>query len=560
MTVLLVQAQEIKFIQIDNTPGILPFKLGTAHIITSKHIFLYDIDINILKSEVTELTKVYVKLNSSLSVEEIPHSQSLRNSYDHLSILIAEMNQKLSNIQFKTSNANLRQKRGLFNAVGTVQKWLFGTLDANDEIKYENALKTLKDNQQKIVKQVNSQISLSKSLIQKYSKDIELIISNQQKMSKFITQYSRRLENVTNEFYKYTVYFAMIDQLFMNANVIITFLDNLENAITFSKLHVVHPDILNNQNLDEILLELSVHYQQNEILQINKFSWFSIIHTNCYFSENKIVFAIEIPIVNPKTYQYFHLFPIPTKTNYIIVPNEPYLALEENNYQYMEQPCKKTENIYICDHKKITSNPAEDCISALIQDKSPRCTHTAIERPQIIFNKINEEYLIIISSVEIKIKSRCPDEQYHTLLGNLLVQIPVNCTLEYKTFKFGNTQNVKIGKPLLLPKLSEFVAAQKNPTKKFLRIKNIPLEEIHTLKKQADAINPISIEDIENYSTNNWTLWLCIGLIFIIIIVYATYNSNEICRRPVPKKKSETKTEEKSRNSPSILYQPEAVS
>lgn len=50
-----------------------------------------------------------------------------------------------------------------------------------------------------------------------------------------------------------------------------------------------------------------------------------------YVINYNIVFSTEIPIINSSTLQYYHLFPIPTTYNTIIVlPNE-YLALHENN-------------------------------------------------------------------------------------------------------------------------------------------------------------------------------------------------------------------------------------
>lgn len=43
-----------------------------------------------------------------------------------------------------------RLKRGLFNVVGTASKWLFGTLDADDEITINAQLKTMTKNSEKV--------------------------------------------------------------------------------------------------------------------------------------------------------------------------------------------------------------------------------------------------------------------------------------------------------------------------------------------------------------------------------------------------------------------------
>lgn len=553
--ILLVRAQEIKFLQIENSPGILPFKLGTANIVTKKHIFLYDINVGTLKAEINNLNKIYYKLNSSLNAENPPYFYSLRNNYIHLNEVIQEINQKFANIMFYDTPKIVRQKRGLINLGGSLQKFLFGTLDANDGERYENALKTLRSNQQNIVKQVNSQISLSKSLIDRYSRTIDSIVSNQHTISNFITNYSHRLQNITNEFYRYTLSLSMINQIFMNANIIITFLDNIENAITFAKLHVTHPDILTQENLNEILLELSQNYQQNELLKLGSHSWFSIIQTNCHFSENNIIFAIEIPIVYPKTFKYFHLIPFPTSQNSIIIPKLPYLALEETSYQYMEEPCIKVENNYICNQENLERNVATDCIATLIQNGKPKCRQTPIEPPQLIFEKINDEYLVIISKEEIQVQTYCPDENYHSVRGNILAQIPVNCSLRHESYKFGNYENTKASKPLLLPKFEEIYVNYSKPDQP-LKIEAIPLQELHQLRQQIEAVKPLSIADWENTSSN-WEIWTSIGVIAAIIFGYYIYKMKKpFTKNSAPKGEKE----ENPTTSPSVFFQPEDLS
>lgn len=63
-------------------------------------------------------------------------------------------------------------------------------------------------------------------------------------------------------------YFSMLDQIHLNAEVIVAFLANLENAITFSKLHIVHPDLLPSQNLKDAITDLNKHYKSMEILKL----------------------------------------------------------------------------------------------------------------------------------------------------------------------------------------------------------------------------------------------------------------------------------------------------
>lgn len=552
---MLIQASEIKIFKNNDSPGILPFKLGLANIVISKHIFLYDFDLNILKTEITILNQIYLRFNTSLHSEKNPYFQNLIINYEHLHQLISNINQKFINIQF--GQKIKRQKRGLINAGGTLQKFLFGTLDANDGEHYENILTELKNNQRKIIQETNVQLSLSRTLIDKYSKTIEKITLNQQKIADYVNNFNQRFDNFSDELYRYISISTMINQIFINANNIITFLNTLENAVTFSKIHVTHPDVLSHENLNRILNELKRYYSVNKILKLTSFSWFAVIHTNCYYSENGILFALEIPIIYQKSYQYFQLLPFPTNKNTIIIPKQPYLALEDETYQYMEQPCIKIEDKYICDQKNLENDPSTDCIASLVQDKKSSCSQVPIEQPKLMFNKINDEYLIIISRETIKIKSHCPEEEYHLVEGNILVQLPENCSISYKTYTFGNKQSSSLGKPLMLLNIenSTLMKVERNSVKP-LRIDNIALEDVHDLKRQIEAINPISITEIEDRIPNTWTLWTSIGIILTIIILYGFY---KIKMSPKTSGTTTIKKNEES-NPPSVLFRPEVIS
>ncbi|XP_057660730.1 uncharacterized protein LOC130896567 [Diorhabda carinulata] len=76
----------------------------------------------------------------------------------------------LSNIikkKFENLNPHIRNRRGLLNGVSKIYKWLFGNLDSDDEIKYDNAITLLQQNQKNIIHETSLQISLYKKLINK---------------------------------------------------------------------------------------------------------------------------------------------------------------------------------------------------------------------------------------------------------------------------------------------------------------------------------------------------------------------------------------------------------
>ncbi|KAF5285247.1 hypothetical protein FQA39_LY16708 [Lamprigera yunnana] len=332
---------------------------------------------------------------------------------------------------------------------GTISKWLFGTLDSVDGEKYKTDIKNLKQNQLKLIKNVNSQLSISKELLNKYSSTMDTIVSTQKKIFNFINQYVQRLVDINNEFHQYVIIQSIIIQIHINSNIIITFLENLKNTITFSKLQI--PRYF-NYNLKEILMELSNLYKQNEILNLKPDLWYSIIKSNCHITKDNIFFGLEFPIVYPESLQYYKLFPIPTKRNTIIIPPKPYLALKENIIQYMDQQCIQIEKIFLCDGEDLRFDN-EDCVTKLIQNEQQTCNKAVIERPTLIINVISNEYLIILTEDEIQLRKLCPNEEFITIKDYNLIKIPLNCSVIYQKSKFTNRQVSKSSTPFILPKI-----------------------------------------------------------------------------------------------------------
>lgn len=83
---VLVQTHVIKILENHDSPGILPFKLGVANIVTNKHVFLYNINLKVLGAEIknlNEIYKIYIRFNSSLNVDDNAYFHNIQINYEH---------------------------------------------------------------------------------------------------------------------------------------------------------------------------------------------------------------------------------------------------------------------------------------------------------------------------------------------------------------------------------------------------------------------------------------------------------------------------------------------
>lgn len=373
----------------------------------------------------------------------------------------------------------------------------------------------------------------------------------------FINKYQGIVTNEKNSLYKDTVYLSIINQLFLNLNSVINFLNSIENAVTFARLGIVHPDILKINDLKLILKEFSELHDKSEILDLDLYNWYSIIKTNCYFSNETLIFVLEFPLTDGELFDYYHLFPIPTSNNTILIPTKPYMALSSTHYQYMETRCQNINNYYICPQEDLRSAPENDCVGSLLNGNPVHCTFTEIEQPKSSIEQINSDHLLVISKNQVKITSFCKDQELQIIQGRNLITIPKNCTIQINNKKYGNHQNQRPVSPLLLPSIE---IHNKTDIKKLgkIKIENIPLSEMYNIQKSLNSLNPVTIDEINDNATTNWILWIILILIVLISVSIYLFLRFKRCNRS-PARPFPAEIVYQSKPTPSVLFNPEVA-
>lgn len=140
----------------------------------------------------------------------------------------------------------------------------------------------------------------------------------------------------------------VINDITKEFQIIYEILERIETAITFSKINTFHNSIVNPNELFSQLLSISKIIKTIRLLfepEIKNLIHFErAIEIKSYSKENKIVFIIEIPLVEKEKYDYFHLYPLPIQRNNtfkIFIPMSKYLIMNEKNFAFLDQPCKE---------------------------------------------------------------------------------------------------------------------------------------------------------------------------------------------------------------------------
>lgn len=191
-----------------------------------------------------------------------------------------------------------------------------------------------------------------------------------------------------------------LDQIILNCQNLITFLDKLENAIVFSKLNVLHASVISASELEQMISYLTKVYDQENIIQFKDL--ISLLIPNRMYAShthrNKILFAIHLPIFLKQKFEIYRLFPI-RLNNTAIIPSHPYLVLGTDQLQYEDEKCPSIENVCICQNQ--LENKEGSCEAAFIQNaESKNCHLTPTRIMTSIMEVINSQHILSILAVK----------------------------------------------------------------------------------------------------------------------------------------------------------------
>ncbi|KAL0861747.1 hypothetical protein ABMA27_009223 [Loxostege sticticalis] len=530
ITMILLQvavAQDILLDSLEDGPGILPFKLGPTKIISHYHSFLQFIDIDDIKSKVslvrTQLNDVRPQLNDkTLSLYE-PH-------IDYLSKKLEKVSDQLQTFEVN------RVKRGLIDGLGSVVRGISGNLDYTDANRYDNALKYLQSNEEKLVSEFNTHISLSKEWI--------LIMDSE--------------ANRETDLIKYAHLAQLLLILGDNIEDLAEELVKLENLLAFIRASSTHHSMLSLDVLRSMLDKLKSLYNKDEIIDLNLREYYDIIKLGSYYTRNKIVIVFKIPIAFPHTYDLYKLAIVPNKNHNILIPASPYIAIHRNDFMYIETECPKSNTWYLCE-MKINYKPHDqvDCIQTLIttQRLDTICEYTSVHLDKEALEQLDDKHYVFAFPKPTKTQTSCGKNTYTTLQGSYLATVPSGCYLQTSEFTILNSNDRTRGtaiKIMDLPPLEDPSSASPKP---LIKLNSINLENLHASNTKISLQHPVEISQSVGSSLYHTTIPMYVVLLStaaltIGLLIRRSYVKRQ--RNPYNTQETYAEISENPRDGPSL--------
>lgn len=471
-----------------------------------QHVNLEDIEskINLVYSQIQDFRPLLN--NKTLSLYE-PHLEYLSGKLYKITEILQT---------FKVS----RVKRGLINGLGSIIKSISGNLDYTDAIRYENALKVLKENQFKLESEYNNHISLTREFLQHHTKILNTIVENQDKINETLNYIMEKDFKRETELIRYAHLSQYLLILGDNIDSLTIELVNLGNMLNLSFASSTAHSIISVAMLRSMISKIKVLYSSKFTLDIDLREYFRVMKFGYYYLDDKIVLVFKVPIVLPKPFDLFKLSAVPNRNHQILIPMSPYIAIQERDSRYIETECLKANSAYyICEENPAhTFNNHDECIHTLItkQQLLPSCKLTSISQESEAFEQLDQKHYILSFPKSTKIQSSCGKLQYKTLNGSYLAIIPQGCSIQTPEFTISNSNDIIKGQPL---RISDIVPVKENqPSEHILNLKSINLEKLHKINSEIMAQPKIDLRSSQDLSIYHTTIPVYLILIIAITI------------------------------------------
>lgn len=410
-----------------------------------------------------------------------------------------------------------RFKRAWIGGIGGVLKTIFGTLDEDDAVKYNEALDSLQYNQVKLASLMKENIIVTTSVISSYNETLNKIKINEAILSEALDKLSVELENITNkvdELHLQTYINIIMDRFSTSIFTLSAQLEDIINAILFSSQNILHPAILTPLQLYQELAENHQHlpYDLEFPVPLNLnyiHNLLNVSRLTCYYTNSKIMFVLQIPLVSIKEYVLYHVIALPVPHNpknpdsfSLILPDTKYVAITKDKKQYCNlenlSECRIVETgSYICEITSVfTSEAKPSCESELmskaISEMPKECKATLVYGKLDIWKLLSNNKWLFIQSELTKISIDCfnSDVSEINVLGSGILTIAKGCTGYCKSTILTSANNVmNITSPVITLDFN---------------LLNDSCCNIGKINKIKGKVSPINLQDIDldNLKTN----------------------------------------------------------
>ncbi|KAJ8728891.1 hypothetical protein PYW07_006587 [Mythimna separata] len=371
-----------------------------------------------------------------------------------------------------------KKRSAWFAGIGSVIKQLFGNMDEDDAIKYSDAIKTLENDQSKLATLMKDSILVTESTLSSLKEIIDQITANEASLNHAIDTLTQDVINITLVTDKLLMRskISALSDIIESTMLTLSFkLEDIINAIMFSKSNILYPSIITPKQLFADLVDNYRFLPSSKQLPVplildNIHILENVSDVSSYYADNKIIFVLQIPLVNTKEFDLYNTIPYPIELNAInstlystIIPSTKYIGITKDKSSYCKlnslSSCKVINSqYYICETPSVYSTSAVPICESEIISKAltsvPRICNTKFVNGNFeTFHKLHRNQWIYILSQNSKLTIECNNQDLSefAIHGTGILTIPEHCIAYCRDNKLVPQHSIVIKtKPIIL--------------------------------------------------------------------------------------------------------------
>lgn len=408
-----------------------------------------------------------------------------------------------SKIQILLHDDNI-EKRGIINGIGSIIKSITGNLDATDQEKYDNALKSIKENENILKDNINQIIIFNKNISDYFNKQVEKINANNKIIQNKINEMYVTLGKIIDTNDKLYIE-NIITQLTFGVTNLISILNEIETTFAFCETNTLYFGILSREDIKLEINKLLPTSLKNLIIK----NWQNqqLVKTYCKYEKLILDIIIDIPIPLVQN-ELLQITPIPTLHNitYVTLEITPGYYTKSNTHINKLNKCTFVEDkLYICNNENSLPNK---CIENLYFNRNNNnCKYTRVLNHNEIISIPNSNIVYLFVPNKEVINIECDHEiQNEEISGIFSIK---NCLIN-KQKLFNNVKYDKIVNLNINHNTSKFIL------NKTMNIKN--LEQVKIPLQQITHLN-----EIKTTESHSIFFDIILGIVSIVVVIYLVY-------------------------------------
>ena len=220
-----------------------------------------------------------------------------------------------------------RQRRGWINAIGSLSKSLFGTLDNDDLENLHKEMDKIYGRQHKLASSISNQTAIIRVLLEEVNKERT---NNYDALTQAMSNETQQIHMIQ----AIEILSTMIQELRYDVST-------LQTAITIGRHGIIDTRLLTPEILAQGITGIQNRNSKQPVWDERRdyALILNIANVAITLTREHLVYHLSIPVTEEPTYQIKHLVPLPQSIrqhHVVIIPESEWIAIDKTGHNYMQ--------------------------------------------------------------------------------------------------------------------------------------------------------------------------------------------------------------------------------